>query len=707
MATTSTLGSHGAPTGSAHARSHRSTLAAALFAVALLGAAPPPANEVRHPEDLFIVDCLLPGKVRSIGRIAKTVAPRQVIRTTAHECGVRGGEWSRDPNDNAFALQSWLTAAEGGDAEAMNNCGEIFEQGVRGTPDYAQAASWYRRAAEAGSRRAQTNLGVLTERGLGVAADQGAALALYRRAAGMTSPLELAAQAEIDGLRQQLTASQAEAAKTRDALSAVERDLAAARSDLADTQQQAAAATAAARQAQQAAQASKGPSTPTPGESGSSQATGTQPKAASQTTPTADAALAARQARVAELEAAQQRYRRLLGELEATAKAGTQLASVGANDLLAKAGPRIDLVRPDVLTTRGPALVQVSSGAREVEVVGRVVAPLGLAAFTVDGAAQSVDAAGIFHLTLPASRRDNVRLVAIDRASRRAEAELALVTPSTSAPTPTSTPVRVAPKPTGARTHALVIANAAYQSFPQLATAAADGEALAAVLRNQYGYSVQLVRNASLLDLMKALVALGAQVRSDDDVVVYFAGHGRLGEAGTGPGAAGTGAAGTGAAGTGAAGTGAAGTGYWLPVDARPDDPTTWISNEQLARHLERLAARRVLVIADSCYAGTLGGSDADRGGAANARTRLVLSSGGLAPVLDQGGDGTHSLFARALLSVLSLARQPLSAAALESAVAARVTYRAHELGVEQAPDLAPIRHAGHEAGDFVLTPVA
>ncbi len=49
-------------------------------------------------------------------------------------------------------------------------------------------------------------------------------------------------------------------------------------------------------------------------------------------------------------------------------------------------------------------------------------------------------------------------------------------------------------------------------------------------------------------------------------------------------------------------------------------------------------------------------------------RSRTVLTSGGLQPVLDAGG-GEHSL------------------------------------GVEQVPDYAPIQFAGHETGDFVLVP--
>jgi hypothetical protein len=120
------------------------------------------------------------------------------------------------------------------------------------------------------------------------------------------------------------------------------------------------------------------------------------------------------------------------------------------------------------------------------------------------------------------------------------------------------------------------------------------------------------------------------------------------------------------------------------------------------------MKAGRVLVVADSCYAGALGGSGlegTEAGARPGARVRSVISSGGLAPVLDEGA-GQHSIFARALLTVLSLAREPISADRLFQAVSARVTYRASELGAAQRPEYAPIGFAGHEGGDFVFRPI-
>src|SRR5690606_35839531 len=90
--------------------------------------------------------------------------------------------------------------------------------------------------------------------------------------------------------------------------------------------------------------------------------------------------LEARQARVAELEAAQDRYRRMLSELEAATGSGELLAAVRPSDLAGRPAPTIAFVRPDVLVTRGPSIVTLPSGATaRTEVVGQVESSLGLA----------------------------------------------------------------------------------------------------------------------------------------------------------------------------------------------------------------------------------------------------------------------------------------------------------------------------------------
>lgn len=132
-----------------------------------------------------IVDCLLPGQVRVLGRRPYLTA-RRPARITAGECSARGGEYlAYDRANYRTALQVWLPSANQGDPAAQTVVGEIYEKGLGGSPNYEEAARWYRKAAEQGYSRAQFDLGTLYERGLGVPQDRLEALNWYRRASGL------------------------------------------------------------------------------------------------------------------------------------------------------------------------------------------------------------------------------------------------------------------------------------------------------------------------------------------------------------------------------------------------------------------------------------------------------------------------------------------------------------------------------------------
>lgn len=112
-----------------------------------------------------------------------------------------------------------------------------------------------------------------------------------------------------------------------------------------------------------------------------------------------------------------------------------------------------------------------------------------------------------------------------------------------------------------------------------------------------------------------------------------------------------------------------------------------------------------VLVVADSCYSGKLTRGIRMRAPKTNdylnrilqKRVRIVLASGGLEPVLDGGG---HSVFAAAFLSALQENEGVLDTSALFSRVRRDVM-----LGADQTPELADIRKADHQGGDFLFLP--
>jgi hypothetical protein len=187
------------------------------------------------------------------------------------------------------------------------------------------------------------------------------------------------------------------------------------------------------------------------------------------------------------------------------------------------------------------------------------------------------------------------------------------------------------------RYYALIIGNQHYQSIESLQTPVNDAERVARVLRDRYGFTVQVLEDSSDIGMLKALNDLNDVLKPDDNLLIYYAGHGARLQ------------------------TSYDTAGYWLPVNSEPPPKDTfWVPNEQITAHVARLAAKRILVVADSCYAGMLSTDPSYlfAGGTTNGyskeyiayklpkRARLLISSGGDQPVLDTGG-GTNSVFAR------------------------------------------------------------
>jgi uncharacterized caspase-like protein len=244
------------------------------------------------------------------------------------------------------------------------------------------------------------------------------------------------------------------------------------------------------------------------------------------------------------------------------------------------------------------------------------------------------------------------------------------------------------------RFYAIVIGNQHYQSIESLVTPRNDAERAARILADKYGFIVQMFPDANDVTMLKAINDLNAVVKPEDNVLIYYAGHGyRLK-------------------------SGKAETGYWLPVNAdAPPQDTFWVPNEQITGHLGRLVAKRVLVVADSCYAGLLSTDPSylflNSNGTYSLdyikyklpkRARLLLSSGGDKPVLDEGGNG-NSVFARALLDELEANNSILASPELFSRVRKRVELAAAKNKFVQIPEFKSIKGAGHEVGDFFFVP--
>ncbi len=610
------------------------------------------AAEPLHPDDVAIVDCLLPGQVRQLGRKLTYLTPRRPVRTAAYDCARRGGEFvAYDRTTHETALAAWLPLAKAGDAEAANQVGEIHEKGLGVEPNYEEAARWYRQAAEADNARAQVNLAHLYERGLGVEQSLPEALLWYRRAAELPDAVlidsaEIARsraererlRAERDEARAEWSRAQAELRRALDRIEELERT----RREQSST----------------------------------------------------DRDLAR------ELEAARREAEALRREVERHTLRVDELE--GARPAVESAPPEIAVIEPALGLTRAPEAagrrVAVGADARSYTVVGRVTAPAGLATLRVNGAPARTNALDIFEVEIAIDGGSvAVEIAAVDRAGKQAVRRFVLLQKDAAeleAP-PRRRTAGPSPDEYG-RYHALVIGNDEYRRVPDLRTAGADARAVAAVLRDRYGFEVELLENADRREMLTALNRYRERLTPDDNFVLYYAGHGEIDSVNR--------------------------RGYWLPVDADSENPTNWVSNVFVTDSLNVMRAKQAMVIVDACYSGALTRSgisrldrnmpESERGHwlrvISRMRARTVLSSGGLKPVSDVGyAGGAHSVFATALLEVLRANEGVLEGQRLFREVAARVAYATERLTLRQIPEYAPIRHAGHEAGDFLLVPAS
>lgn len=238
--------------------------------------------------------------------------------------------------------------------------------------------------------------------------------------------------------------------------------------------------------------------------------------------------------------------------------------------------------------------------------------------------------------------------------------------------------------------YALIIANQNYDNIDDLSTPHADAKRAQKILSENYGFNVTMLLDADNASVMKAINQLNEVVGDDDNLLIFYAGHGTR------------------------ITTGEFEAGYWLPRNANtPPDDTFWVSNEFVTRHLARLKAKRVMVVADSCYAGLLSSSPGYLFMSQKAdyseeyiryklpkRSRLLLSSGGDLPVLDNQGQG-HSVFARAFLDALEQSSGIMSGPELFLKIKNQVSGKAESVGFHQIPEFKPIKGAGHEVGDF------
>lgn len=349
-------------------------------------------------------------------------------------------------------------------------------------------------------------------------------------------------------------------------------------------------------------------------------------------------------------------------------------------------GPRITIIYPEV-ASRG---VDVEPRTKELRIIGRVADSSGIFEVTVNGTEAAVGSDGSFKADVRLAYGENrftvtaedvhanrtVRSFSITRAT-----EAAGFSAPSAAPATASTAAGRASNETGGVYYALLIGIEEYadRNINQLQYPIDDASELGSLLTRSYTFdrpNVTYLRNPSRQDILRQFESLRRSLGPDDNLLIYYAGHGYWDEQMR--------------------------QGYWLPVDARKNDRTNWLSNSTVTDYLRAINTRHILLVSDACFSGSIFQTrsaflDAEVSVRKMWETpsRRAITSGNLSAVPDE------SVFSRYLRKRLAANTEPyLYSQKLYIEFRDAVTNNSPNA---QSPQYGVIQQTGDEGGDFIF----
>ncbi len=226
--------------------------------------------------------------------------------------------------------------------------------------------------------------------------------------------------------------------------------------------------------------------------------------------------------------------------------------------------------------------------------------------------------------------------------------------------------------------HALVIAVQDYDdhNMNDLDHPIKDASRFIDIITTEYNFSkdhVRFLRNPTKGDIIGTLDQLRYEVAPEDNLLVYYAGHGLWDEGME--------------------------TGFWLPRDAARDNRVAWLANTDLTNYLKAIKSKHTLLIADACFSGGIFKSRAAFNNAATVeklykdQSRKAITSGTMEEVPDR------SVFVQYLIKRLAeYNKKYLPAEELYSSLKDPVMNNSNTM-----PQYGTIQGVGDEGGDFIF----
>ncbi len=174
---------------------------------------------------------------------------------------------------------------------------------------------------------------------------------------------------------------------------------------------------------------------------------------------------------------------------------------------------------------------------------------------------------------------NKIKITATDKAGNIAEQFFELEKKAT-----VETKVDIVPVITKeSKNYALLIAAQNYEddAIPSLSNPVADAIKLKQLFKSNYSFSddnIFTLFNPTTLDVKKTFAEIMEIIQPDDNIVIFYAGHGMWQESDK--------------------------KGYWLMTDAKRNDVNTWFSNKLMLELIAKLPSRHTLLITDACFSG-------------------------------------------------------------------------------------------------------
>lgn len=219
----------------------------------------------------------------------------------------------------------------------------------------------------------------------------------------------------------------------------------------------------------------------------------------------------------------------------------------------------------------------------------------------------------------------------------------------------------------------------AYTHWPPLNCAVKDIEDFRQVLLDRYQFSEEFVitlknEEATEQNILRKFKELAGKITEQDNLVVYFSGHGHYDEVTK--------------------------SGYWIPVNAQKDieNEHEFVNTAIIVDKLRAINSLHTFLIIDACFSGTLMVQLRSSPRDERYKSRRILSSG-RAEVVSDGPKGGNSPFAKGLLSTLTLNSDPYIRAS--KLIIDVKDYVAKE--AKQVPRDAVLLNSDDQGGDFVF----